>query len=137
MNLYRYGQQKAHKAVSDAIACGKIHPAGVYKCVDCDDPAMVYDHRDYNKPLDVVPVCVSCNLLRGKAKPLDKLPLFKKRAHIDNLLDYFGTRREVANRFDVSIHTVYSWLKYREFPICRAEQAERLTGGKFKVRVKN
>ena len=37
------------------------------KCVDCGKPAKHYDHRDYSKPLDVVPVCVSCNILRGPA----------------------------------------------------------------------
>jgi len=38
-------------------------------CVDCGGRASVYDHRDYNKPLDVVPVCPSCNAARGPAAP--------------------------------------------------------------------
>ena len=33
-------------------------------CIDCGKRAVVYDHRDYNKPLDVVPVCISCNSLK-------------------------------------------------------------------------
>jgi ribosomal protein S27E len=37
------------------------------KCTDCDDRATVYDHRNYDNPLDVAPVCQSCNLRRGKA----------------------------------------------------------------------
>lgn len=36
-------------------------------CVDCGAEAMVYDHREYAKPLDVEPVCVSCNKRRGPA----------------------------------------------------------------------
>lgn len=36
-------------------------------CVDCGKPAHDYDHRDYRKPLEVVPVCRSCNLKRGPA----------------------------------------------------------------------
>jgi len=37
-------------------------------CVDCGKRAKVYDHRDYNKPLDVEPVCIKCNSMRGKGK---------------------------------------------------------------------
>ena len=35
-------------------------------CVDCAKVARVYDHRDYAKPLDVVPVCHGCNARRGR-----------------------------------------------------------------------
>lgn len=38
-------------------------------CVDCGARANAYDHRDYNKPLEVVPVCGSCNFRRGHAVP--------------------------------------------------------------------
>ena len=41
--------------------------ASCYKCVDCGANATDYDHRDYNKPLDVEPVCRSCNIRRGNA----------------------------------------------------------------------
>jgi DNA-directed RNA polymerase subunit RPC12/RpoP len=36
-------------------------------CVDCGDRATCYDHRDYNKPIAVEPVCRTCNRLRGPA----------------------------------------------------------------------
>jgi len=36
-------------------------------CVDCGAKATQYDHRDYRRPLDVVPVCHRCNLKRGPA----------------------------------------------------------------------
>jgi hypothetical protein len=39
-------------------------------CVDCGCRASCYDHRDYRKPLDVVPVCDTCNRKRGPAAPL-------------------------------------------------------------------
>jgi len=39
-------------------------------CVDCGEPACDMDHRDYNKPLVVDPVCRRCNLRRGPAIPL-------------------------------------------------------------------
>jgi len=37
------------------------------KCTDCDNKAQVYDHREYSKPLEVDPVCKSCNMKRGPA----------------------------------------------------------------------
>jgi hypothetical protein len=37
------------------------------QCVDCGAQARDYDHRDYNKPLEVDPVCRRCNLRRGPA----------------------------------------------------------------------
>jgi hypothetical protein len=44
----------------------------VVPCRDCGKRATQYDHRDYNKPLEVEPVCQSCNLLRGHAKPMGR-----------------------------------------------------------------
>ena len=41
---------------------------GEYECVDCAGVATEYDHRDYARPLDVEPVCRSCNHKRGKAE---------------------------------------------------------------------
>ena len=38
---------------------------GTIPCVDCEAPATKYDHRNYLKPLQVDPVCNSCNLKRG------------------------------------------------------------------------
>lgn len=40
---------------------------GSIPCTDCGVPASQYDHRDYSRPLDVEPVCRSCNLRRGTA----------------------------------------------------------------------
>jgi len=38
---------------------------GTVYCKDCGDIADRYDHRDYDKPLEVDPVCGACNNLRG------------------------------------------------------------------------
>jgi hypothetical protein len=38
------------------------------RCVDCGAPATDYDHRNYDKPLDVDPVCHKCNCRRGPAR---------------------------------------------------------------------
>ena len=37
------------------------------QCTDCLNRAIQYDHRDYNKPLEVHPVCKRCNYFRGSA----------------------------------------------------------------------
>lgn len=60
-------QYKAHKAVADARRRGELKDPGELDCVDCGGPAIEYDHRDYSKPLEVVPVCRRCNLRRGPA----------------------------------------------------------------------
>jgi hypothetical protein len=50
-----------------AIRLGYIKPLSECICTDCGATATDYDHRDYNKPLDVDPVCRSCNFRRGPA----------------------------------------------------------------------
>jgi len=66
------GGRAAHAAVAQAVKKGGIPNAKTLACVDCNKPAFDYDHRDYSKPLDVVPVCRSCNLSRGPAKSANK-----------------------------------------------------------------
>jgi hypothetical protein len=58
---------RAIAKVLKAIKLGKLAKATDCTCVDCGKPARQYDHRDYLNPLDVVPVCVSCNQKRGPA----------------------------------------------------------------------
>ena len=58
-------QYLAHKAVARSIAIGEMPKATSLICVDCGKQAEQYDHRDYGKPLEVAPVCRSCNCLRG------------------------------------------------------------------------
>ena len=54
-------------AVRRAIRLGELKPVKECICVDCGAPARHYDHRDYNKPTDVEPVCARCNSRRGPA----------------------------------------------------------------------
>lgn len=58
---------QAHNAVTKAVRSGDLRPANEFACKDCGKRATEYDHRDYSKPLDVEPVCHSCNLRRGPA----------------------------------------------------------------------
>ena len=60
---------KAHSAVAKAVREKRIPPAHSMKCTDCGVNAKEYDHRNYYEPLEVEPVCRSCNLARGKAIP--------------------------------------------------------------------
>lgn len=69
-DLFRDNNNIAHKLVAAAIRYGFLLPANSHKCVDCGDPAIGYDHRDYNKPLEVEPVCTRCNNHRGPGIPL-------------------------------------------------------------------
>jgi len=62
-------QLKAVNAVALAKRRGDLPHLtdGKTACVDCGNPASVYDHRDYLKPLEVDPVCRVCNSKRGPA----------------------------------------------------------------------
>jgi hypothetical protein len=59
----------AHKAVADAVRSKKIPPASALICVDCGKQAKCYDHRDYSKPMEIEPVCIKCNAIRGPGAP--------------------------------------------------------------------
>lgn len=66
----QFWQHRAHSAVQAAIKRGLLPDlkSGEYACTDCGASAYEYDHRDYGRPLDVQPVCRSCNKRRGTAK---------------------------------------------------------------------
>ena len=73
----RTGSHQAHYQVKKAIKKGLMPHASKLFCVDCAKPAFCYDHRDYNKPLDVEPVCRKCNYRRGSAIPKIKTEVTK------------------------------------------------------------
>lgn len=56
---------KAKTLVFIEVRAGRLPKPTTLKCVDCENMASVYDHRNYTRPLDVVPVCRSCNKARG------------------------------------------------------------------------
>lgn len=64
------GKEAAQRQVSAAIRDGLLPRARGLKCADCGHDAMEYEHRDYNQPLAVEPICRGCNLRRGPAVPL-------------------------------------------------------------------
>lgn len=65
-------QWRATQRVCREIKRGTIAKLdGAVSCLDCGKPAAVYDHRDYNRPLEVEPVCNGCNRERGRALGLE------------------------------------------------------------------
>lgn len=62
-------KQQRHQSVRSitkkAVKVGFLPDPKTLVCADCGIPAQCYDHRDYNKPLDVAPVCRACNNKRG------------------------------------------------------------------------
>lgn len=55
--------------VSGAVKAGILPKLdGSIKCHCCAAPAKEYDHRDYDKPLEVIPMCRSCNGLAGPGR---------------------------------------------------------------------
>jgi len=58
---------KANAKVFWAVKCGKLPHISTQKCADCGEQAEHYDHRDYDQPLEVDPVCRKCNARRGPA----------------------------------------------------------------------
>jgi hypothetical protein len=65
------GRGFANAAVSRAKRKGLLPEPSTLSCVDCGRRAEQYDHRDYNEPLKVDPVCRSCNVMRGHAIPFN------------------------------------------------------------------
>lgn len=66
----QFWQDYAMRTVRAAIR-ERILPnlrSGDFACVDCAGIATDYEHRDYASPLNVEPVCRSCNTKRGTAK---------------------------------------------------------------------
>jgi hypothetical protein len=76
--LYRYLQYRAQGVAQRAVKQGRLPQAKRLRCVDCDGRAEVYDHRDYLKPLEVVPVCQGCNKRRGPADIDQMVESFKR-----------------------------------------------------------
>jgi formylmethanofuran dehydrogenase subunit E len=61
-------QYKAKMEVYKAVRSGKLPKAKTLKCHVCGEQAYAYEHRDYDKPLEVKPICRKCNEHLGKAK---------------------------------------------------------------------
>jgi len=65
-------RRRAANAVQRAVLKGDLTDlkSTYVKCSDCVARATVYNHKDYNKPLEAEPVCGDCNIRRGSNAPL-------------------------------------------------------------------
>lgn len=68
-NTNDLGKLQAQAVVSRMVKSGQLlSPIGL-NCADCNGPACEYEHRDYNHPTKVEPICRRCNLKRGPGIP--------------------------------------------------------------------
>lgn len=65
---YKQKQRTAQLVVMMAKHAGVIGPIDGLACVDCGNPATIWEHRSYETPLEVEPCCRSCNVKRGHAR---------------------------------------------------------------------
>lgn len=105
-NTYGNGCQRAMNQVGLAVRRGELAPAKTLSCADCGSQASEYDHRDYNFPLIVEPVCRSCNLLRGPAIPrkgffaealVNGKGLYSNRIQMERLFRVMGLEVDVSH----------------------------------------
>lgn len=101
----------ARQMVTAAIKKGFLQPAHEHDCVDCGAQALDYDHRDYNKPLEVEPVCRPCNKKRGPGIPFEPVkrngrprPAQEKadEAPFRKVVEFFGCRKKTAEAIGIS-----------------------------------
>ena len=65
-------------AVTRAVLSGSLPRAKTEKCRRCDNQAHAWDHRDYSKPLDVIPLCRACNNRAEPAKMPENIELISR-----------------------------------------------------------
>jgi hypothetical protein len=135
------GGRAAAAKVNQAIMKNLLAPATDFKCVDCGVPATCYDHRDYNKPLEVQPVCSRCNTLRGSAIPLTKPVIVKKQKAKQNssleknvvpsvtgltkarAIELAGSSNKLAKLLDLHRSAIFHW---KEIPVRRLYELKEL-----------
>ena len=79
------GSRKAKGRVRYAEEIGILPKLSVIvvTCFYCQlRRATQWEHRDYNKPLEVMPCCRICNQKLGPARPYDKDEYLKNNTHV-------------------------------------------------------
>ena len=54
----------AQRALNNEVKNGNMTKVDRLYCTDCSEPAQHYHHGDYDKPLDVTPLCARCHKQR-------------------------------------------------------------------------
>jgi len=63
----RRKQGRCNMLVRRAVLRGELPNVRTMKCVDCGARGWYWEHRNYDEPLKVDPVCEPCNRKRGLA----------------------------------------------------------------------
>ena len=110
-NGIRTGGAKAQIQVYQAVKKGILPHISTLTCVDCGKPATVYEHRDYNKPLDVVPTCTSCNFKRGPAIYKNYTNQERRNNMITKkeAIEFAGSLGELAKILGISKAAISQW----------------------------
>jgi hypothetical protein len=90
--VWDYYQSRCAAAVLAAVQDGRLQPVRTLRCHYCGAPATVYEHRDYLRPLGVLPACDPCNLSLGPAA----LDIETVILHIATGADADNSKRAVA-----------------------------------------
>jgi hypothetical protein len=125
------GQSQAHAAVNLAVQTGRLRPPKDFLCDDCGKTATDYDHRDYGKPLEVDPVCRSCNLRRGRALPkrwsADEAASFARKQVIQSCNWRMATNPDLSVREFKESH-IHHWVIARRTALAHWVAARQVFG---------
>jgi len=119
--IYGNGAVIARGKVAKAVRDGLLAHPKTLLCVDCCGPATGYDHRDYNHPLRVDPICHSCNAKRGPAIPRKgffaemfetEVGVYTKRITMKLILKQIGIEAEIWRLPDNV--TIEHWLPFKD-----------------------
>lgn len=115
------GKDLASMIVQRARKDGLLPSPNGMPCTDCGGAALEYEHRDYNKPLEVDPVCRSCNLKRGPGRPKfgffrkafeNKHPPYRRKADMERLFALLNVHVDLS---DVPSRVRFEhWQPFRE-----------------------
>jgi len=146
-------KDRAIRLVSQAIKAGTILRPTSYNCADCGKPACQYDHRDYREPLNVAPVCRSCNIRRGPGLPKiqDHDELSNKRPRsFDGFVLIHGTDVGGGEGFDptfavchadldrlISDEKAREYFKYIQSASSKKQNLDRLRMNRFNYRAED
>ena len=90
-------RSKILNAIRARVVRGDLERPTTLLCADCGKQAREYDHRNYLRPFEVVPVCRSCNLKRGPAEDVKEFVAARLGVSVDALpkrMDEERSRRE-------------------------------------------
>lgn len=90
-------------AIARHVRTGVLVPAKELTCVDCGSLAREYEHREYLKPFDVVPVCHACNLKRGPAIDVKEAVAMHLGIDVQEIPHAISRKREELRKWRVSM----------------------------------